>query len=144
MVMVIRLMYKYEDLKNPIQPLYKTESGTIRFKPNAIVQYLLDNGGLDMNDIAINCHDTSDDDKKQFAQLIGYSLSGYEELSYVDAHNDAKQMNSDMELLCLINSIKGRMKQMTDEHRSELIYELNEGYCRHCGSDLPCYCRYDD
>lgn len=60
--------------KHPIQPLYKSESGVVRFKPNAIVQYLLDNGGISMNDIA--CLDFSREDREQFAQLIGYSHSG--------------------------------------------------------------------
>ena len=40
-----------------------------------------------MNDIAINCNHAPADDKQQFAQLIGYSLSGYGELSYVDNYS---------------------------------------------------------
>lgn len=43
------------------------------FKKNAIVEYLLDNGGISMNDIARK-HFT-DDDRQQFAQLIGYSVN---------------------------------------------------------------------
>ncbi len=39
----------------------------------------------DLNRLA--CMDFSDDDRQQFAQLIGYSLSGYGDLqSYVDDH----------------------------------------------------------
>ncbi len=37
-----------------------------------------------MNDLAVK--DFSDEDRCQFAQLIGYSISGYEELSYVCRH----------------------------------------------------------
>jgi len=66
---------------NPMQPLVTDPSGTIRFKPNKIVQYLLDRGPFDMNHLAIQ--DFSDDDRSQFAQLIGYSRSGFSELSYV-------------------------------------------------------------
>jgi len=68
--------------RNPMQPLYfHPEQKRVRFKPNALVQHLLDNGGLDMNDLAmVEC---SQDDHEQFAQLIGYSLKGFHELSYV-------------------------------------------------------------
>lgn len=70
-------------MKHPIQPLGKDESGTLRFKKNHIVEYLLDHGGIDLNDIARK--DFPDEDRQQFAQLIGYSLDGYSDLSrYVD------------------------------------------------------------
>jgi len=68
--------------KHPIQPLAYDEKGVLRFKANAIVQYLLDNGGIDLNKIA--CLPFSKEDSQQFAQLIGYSLSGYSTLSYSD------------------------------------------------------------
>lgn len=67
---------------HPIQPLEPDAHGVLRFKANKIVRYLLDNGGIDMNQIAVL--DFSQEDRQQFAQLIGYSLSGYSELSYVD------------------------------------------------------------
>lgn len=69
------------DHKHPIQPLSPDSSGTIRFKANAIVQHLLAHGGFDMNKLAIM--DFSVEDREQFAQLIGYSLGGFCELSYV-------------------------------------------------------------
>ena len=69
--------------RHPIQPLEKDTHGVLRFKENAIVRALLDTGHLDLN--AIARMDFSDDDRQQFAQLIGYSLSGYGELSYVDS-----------------------------------------------------------
>jgi hypothetical protein len=53
----------------------------LRFKANAIVRHLLDNGGIDLNAIAMLSF--SQEDREQFAQLIGYSLSGFGELSYV-------------------------------------------------------------
>lgn len=68
--------------KHPIQPLAYDEKGVLRFKANTIVQYLLDNGGIDLNKIA--CLPFSKEDRQQFAQLIGYSLSGYSTLSYSD------------------------------------------------------------
>jgi hypothetical protein len=65
----------------PMQPLVIDQVGTVRFKENAVVRYLLDNGGVDMNQLCTL--DFSDEDRSQFAQLIGYSVSGYGELSYV-------------------------------------------------------------
>ena len=67
--------------QHPIQPLIKDKHGILRFKRNAIVEYLLDNGGIDLNQIATMPF--SREDRQQFAQLIGYSLWGYSELSYV-------------------------------------------------------------
>lgn len=68
-------------MTQPIQPLIEDEHGVIRFKPNAIVQHLLDNGGIDLNQIAVL--DFSREDHEQFAQLIGYSWSGACDLSYM-------------------------------------------------------------
>lgn len=78
--------------RQPIQPIGPDEHGHIRFHPNAIVRHLLDHGGIDLNQIA--CMEFSDEDRQQFAQLIGYSLSGYSELSYVtdDAYEAAERM----------------------------------------------------
>lgn len=68
-------------MTQPIQPLIEDETGVLRFKPNAIVQHLLDNGGIDMNQIARMGF--SREDHEQFAQLIGYSWSGACDLGYM-------------------------------------------------------------
>lgn len=68
-------------LRNPVQPLYKTDSGVVRFKPNAIIDYLFNSGALDLNKIA--AMPFTQDDREQLAQLLGYSLSGFGTLSYV-------------------------------------------------------------
>ena len=68
--------------KHPVQPVERDTEGTYRFKRNAIVRHLLDNGPHDMNSIGIG--DFTLEDRVQFAQLIGYSVSGFSELSYVD------------------------------------------------------------
>lgn len=60
--------------RHPIQPVVVDERGVERFKANAIVRYLLDHGGIDLNQIA--AMDFSADDRCQFAQLIGHSVSG--------------------------------------------------------------------
>jgi hypothetical protein len=67
--------------KHPIQPLVEDAQGVVRFKSNAIVRFLLDKGPFNMNDIARD--EFSQEDREQFAQLIGYSHSGSGDLGYV-------------------------------------------------------------
>lgn len=67
--------------QHPIQPLIADSAGVVRFKANRIVRYLLDAGPFEMNHLARMSF--SDEDREQFAQLIGYSLAGFGELSYV-------------------------------------------------------------
>ena len=62
-----------------MRPLQPIKDG--RFEPNKIVQHLLDHGGIDLNALAVL--DFSQEDREQFAQLIGYSVSGFGSLSYV-------------------------------------------------------------
>lgn len=68
-------------MDHPLQPIVIDEHGHARFKANAIVRHLLDAGGIDMNKLAVLPFD--ENDREQFAQLIGYSLGGFSELSYV-------------------------------------------------------------
>lgn len=68
-------------MKHPVQPLENDNYGVLRFKQNAIVCFLLDAGPFDMNQIARMPF--NDEDREQFAQLIGYSLSGFCDLRYV-------------------------------------------------------------
>lgn len=67
--------------RHPIQPLVFDPNGILRFKENAIVRTLLETSPLNLNTIA--SMPFSDEDREQLAQLIGYSLSGFGELSYV-------------------------------------------------------------
>ena len=102
-------------VKHPIQPPEMIGS-VLRFKQNKIVRYLLDNGGIDMNKLAILGFPK--EDHIQFAQLIGYSLSGFSELSYVDddtygaAHNMAHQGMTE--------------EQAKIQHLEEELHELRE------------------
>jgi len=66
---------------HPIQPLVRDSYGVIRYRQNAIVRYLLDHGGTDLNHIAMMPFSTAD--REQFAMLIGYSVSGASELEYM-------------------------------------------------------------
>ncbi len=78
--------------RHPIQPLEDDGKGVIRFKANAIVRYLLDHGGIDLNKLALL--DFSREDREQFAQLIGYSHSGACDLGYMtdETLSAARQM----------------------------------------------------
>ena len=71
---------------NPLQPIVTDPHGTVRFQENEIVRMLLDKASagqkVDLNDIAL--WDVPQDDRVQFAQLIGYSVSSFQGLSYVD------------------------------------------------------------
>ncbi len=70
-----------EDMKHPIQFLRVDESGIVRFRENKIVRFLLDAGPFDLNQLAMM--NFEDEDREQFAQLIGYSVGGFGELDYV-------------------------------------------------------------
>ena len=65
----------------PMQPISLDEVGTPRFRKNAIVCWLLDAGPFDMNQIAM-LPGITQEERMQFAQQIGYSVSGFGDLSY--------------------------------------------------------------
>lgn len=65
------------------QPIVVTEDGTVRFRENKIVRFLLDNAPFDINDLSK--HDFGTRDWEIFMQLIGYSVCGYGELSCVSS-----------------------------------------------------------
>jgi hypothetical protein len=70
--------------KLPMQPIAVADDGVIRFVPNRIVADLLDFAsprGMSLNEIARRNYSIAE--QEQFAQLIGYSIGGYSELSYV-------------------------------------------------------------
>ena len=67
-----------------MQPIEYDEYNVIRFKRNKIVDYMLEAGraagAFDLNSIA--SMNFPKEDYEQLAQLIGYSVSGFGELSY--------------------------------------------------------------
>ena len=72
---------------HPTQPLYVDKDGILRFRPNILVRYLLDAAGqgqrIDMNALAI-LPGVSAEEHAHFAQLIGYSVSGWGDISFVN------------------------------------------------------------
>jgi len=91
---------KRKKLKHPIQPLEDDGNGVLRFKQNAIVRYLVDSG-IGLNALAVM--NFYKEDWEQLAQLIGYSLSGFGDLSYV----------SDKTYEAAFSSAKNALKQMS-------------------------------
>lgn len=73
--------------RHPMQPVVVDSSGIHRFKQNAIVLYMLDAGTrakvFDLNTLAMHLPKFSREDHEQLAQLIGYSVSGACDLSYM-------------------------------------------------------------
>jgi hypothetical protein len=66
-----------ERLVMPLQPIIDG-----RFVENSIVSKLLELAPVDLNDIG--CMNFAEQERMQFAQLIGYSVSGFGDLSYVN------------------------------------------------------------
>lgn len=69
---------------HPMQPVVLDTTGNPRFLSNGIVQFLKEfarGKGVGMNELTTMPF--SVEDREQFLQLIGYSVGGYCELSYV-------------------------------------------------------------
>jgi len=64
-----------------MQPII-CKDGWARFKENAIVKHLIENSNIGLNDIA--SLEFSSEDREQLAMLIGYSVSGWSTLDYVN------------------------------------------------------------
>lgn len=75
----------------PMQPIEFDRYGVIRFRENAIVSYLYEvalSVGVGMNEL---CRmEFTDEERMQFAQLIGYSVSGYGDLGYASQESVEK------------------------------------------------------
>lgn len=111
-------------MKHPLQFVTEDEHGVRRFTENKIVSWLLDNGPFDMNDIAMG--DFSREDREQFAQLIGYSVSGASGLSYMSA--DVIDMAYGAETGLTEIQI---LKQKLNDIRESLREPISELYCIH-------------
>lgn len=68
-------------MKHPMQAII-LKDGVARFQSNAIIEHLFDTGAIDLNKLATMGF--SKEDHMQLAQLMGYSVSGFGDLSYAD------------------------------------------------------------
>jgi hypothetical protein len=69
-----------------MQPIHLVD-GVARFRKNAIVDWLFKTGKIDLNEILATAQMLEDafpvEDVEQFWQMLGYSVSGYGDLSFV-------------------------------------------------------------
>jgi len=74
---------KCADLKHPQQPIGIAEDGVVRFKGNSIIEDLFQSRALDLNEIKrrVQTGDFPKEDYVQLTQLLGYSVSGWGDLS---------------------------------------------------------------
>jgi len=70
--------------RHPIQPVICDKDRIPRFKCNKIVRFLCDTSSFDLN--KLTHMEFPKEDWEQFAQLIGYSVEGAAELSYMSKH----------------------------------------------------------
>jgi hypothetical protein len=117
---------------NTIQPILEDELGTLRFRENEIVSALLEfsqEKGMDMN--KLSCMDFSREDWVQFAQLIGYSVGGWEELSYV-SNEDRRAVEriiekGESEEQAKINSLSEQLENLKEQLRKPIseLYDIH-------------------
>lgn len=71
--------------KQPMQPIVWDDRGNIRFQGNKIVQWLVDQKKIDLNAIFVAGIEQQwpIPDLEQFWQMLGYSVSGFGDLSFV-------------------------------------------------------------
>lgn len=113
----------------PIQPIITDENGVERFRANEIVCHLLDNGGVDLNKLCVM--DFPQDAREQFAQLIGYTVSGWSELPYVtnDTYKAVQEMKKGKDLRDsridalteTLNNVRENLKPVVTE-----LYRIHE------------------
>ena len=121
-----------QPIKNPFQPIVFDAAGVERFKSNMIVSDLLafcSARGLDLNAIAARPEYT-DEDRTQFSQLIGYSVSGFAELPHVtDEDWEAAQRQNAHE--SSERSRADRMREMVEALRRDLRVPIARLYGKH-------------
>jgi hypothetical protein len=84
-----------------MQPVVIAEDGYVRFQGNKLVRHLLDwasERGCSLNDLSL-LDGIPRSDWEQFAQLIGYSVSGFGSLSYVRGSTYDKALKKQGDLL---------------------------------------------
>jgi hypothetical protein len=67
-------------VKHPMQKIVIASDGAIRFASNKIVETLLEKWPGGLNDLAVRFHKNRED-YEQLTMLIGYSVSGFGDLS---------------------------------------------------------------
>ena len=102
--------------RHPRQPVVVDKNGVHRYKRNAIVCFLLDDGPFDMNHLA-RISTFTDEDREQFAQLIGYSVSG---ASHSFAESAAKERDEALLQHAMESGRRAAAEAERDEARASL------------------------
>ena len=68
--------------KHPVQKIEIDSQGVTRFVQNKIVRFLLDAYRPGLNDLIVRFHADAED-YDQLMMLIGYSISGFEEINLI-------------------------------------------------------------
>lgn len=93
---------------HPMQSVYLDVRGIARFRPNKIIEDLQRRGVIDLNEIARG--EYSPEDEMQLAQLIGYSVSGYGDLSYASRRSvnvaDRRERLEDLVMDCKLWTLR--------------------------------------
>lgn len=90
------------------QPMYIAEDGLIRFKENHVVRHLLEKARVNTDEMLAKGN-FSDEDKRQFMQLLGYTVKGYIELPYVTAEQQLEVLK--MEIILCKNILRKKREQ---------------------------------
>lgn len=72
---------------HPMQPVIRYPDGVMRFRSNAIIDWLRNTGRLNLSEVSLMCF--PDADRMQLAQLLGYSVVEYGELPYASEESVA-------------------------------------------------------
>lgn len=96
-----------EPTRHPMQPLELNADGVLGFKENRLIRWLAKNVPGGLNSIPYDMFDQAELD--QFAQLIGYTHAGFEELSYTS--DEAYEVSEIM------------FRQNLDEKEARRIYQ---------------------
>lgn len=120
-------------MRHPTQPLEEDSEGIMRFKENNIVRWMLDNSmridgsPMDLNVLAMQ--DFKRNDREQFAQLIGYSLCGFSELSYVsnEGYNiaDVMQANNNDPLRAENEALRNELTELRQRVKEMAVISFN-------------------
>ena len=94
-------------MKQPSQPIVLDEKGTPRFQSNEIIKFLFNTGQLDLNKLTMMVKQGAFplEDYAQITQLLGYSVSGWGDLS-TSPPNDVGA--ADAEAAMIVNGDKQR------------------------------------
>lgn len=108
----------------PMQPIETDGSGIKRFRENKLVTYLLENGGIDLNHLARI--EFPQEDRDQFTQLIGYSVSAAPIMhDMINAADTIKEEGVDTDR-ARIEFLEGQLKEIREAFKQPVANLFNK------------------